>query len=72
MALFEGTLTTLKFIQPGKPIQNAIVERFNRTFRNEVLKRHLFESLQQVRDLTQEWICEYGDHEGSLSCLPYF
>lgn len=51
----------LIFIQKGKPYQNGYVERFNRTYREEVLDNYAFDSLAQARLLTQAWIWVYNN-----------
>ncbi len=50
----------LQFIQPGKPMQNGYVERLNRTFREDVLNAYQFETLEQLRILSDEWVYDYN------------
>lgn len=50
----------LLHIQPGRPMQNSYVERFNRLYREDILDAYLFEDLHQVRDLSYKWMEDYN------------
>lgn len=52
----------IKYIQPGKPMQNGYIERLNRTFREDVLDAYEFEILEQLRILCDEWQFSYNHY----------
>lgn len=51
----------IQYIQPGKPNQNAFIERFNRTYREELLDLYIFENLTDVREKTYWWRIAYNE-----------
>ena len=57
----------LLFIQPGKPTQNAYVERFNRTVRHEWLDMHLFESIAQAQETATRWLWRYNNERPNMA-----
>ena len=63
----------LEFIKPGRPMQNGFVERFNRTYRTEVLDMFVFKRLKEVQDITESWVKEYNEerpHESLGNLTP--
>lgn len=66
---------TFCYIEPGKPTQNVLVERFNSSHRREVLNAYLFDQLTDVRVLTENWLYEYNlirPHAGIGNVPPAF
>lgn len=50
----------LDFIRPGKPVENAFIESFNGSFRDECLNSHLFFSLEDANEKLEQWRLEYN------------
>ena len=57
----------LLFIQPGKPTQNAYVERFNRTVRHEWLDEHLFDSIDHAQRTATQWLWRYNNERPNMA-----
>jgi putative transposase len=69
----EKHAVKLEFIQPGKPTQNAFIERFNRAYRTEIRDFYLSRTLNEVREMTERWLSEYNNerpHESLNHLTP--
>jgi len=63
----------IRYIQPGKTAQNGYIERFNRSYREAILDRYLFENIHQVQRLSNEWLKHYNEerpHEALKNKTP--
>jgi putative transposase len=57
----------LAYIQPGKPQQNAYVERFNRTVRYEWLAQYLFDEIDEVQNFATRWLWNYNHERPNMA-----
>jgi putative transposase len=62
---------TLKFIQPGKPQQNAYIERYNRTVRYDWLGQYLFSTLDELQQYATEWQWFYNHERPNMALNGY-
>lgn len=57
----------IQYIQPGKPQQNAYVERYNRTVRYDWLNQHLFYSVEAMQDYATQWLWHYNNERPNMA-----
>ena len=57
----------LEHIQPGKPQQNAYVERYKRTVRYDWLGQYLFETLAEVQEFATRWLWMYKNERPNMA-----
>lgn len=57
----------IEYIQPGKPQQNAYIERYNRTVRYDWLAHTLFSSIQEVQDFATQWLWHYNHERQNMA-----
>lgn len=56
----------IRYIQPGKPQQNAYVERYNRTVRHEWLGRYEFATIEEVQEHATKWLWTYNNERPNM------
>jgi putative transposase len=57
----------MDYIQPGKPQQNAYVERFNRTVRYEWLSQYCWADLDEVQLFATQWMYDYNHDRPNMA-----
>ena len=66
MAWAQSQGIALRHIQPGKPQQNAYVERYNRTVRHEWLDQYTIETIQQAQEFATQWLWTYNNERPNM------
>lgn len=56
----------LAHIQPGKPQQNAYIERYNRTVRGEWLSQYIFETIEEAQNQATHWLWTYNNERPNM------
>ncbi len=67
IAWAEKKNINLMHIQPGKPQQNAYVERYNRTVRYDWMTQYLFESIEEVQSYATKWLWHYNNERPNMA-----
>ncbi|MES1191794.1 MAG: integrase core domain-containing protein, partial [Steroidobacter sp.] len=57
----------IDYIQPGKPQQNAYIERYNRTVRYDWLNQSLFHRIEEVQDAATRWLWTYNHERPNMA-----
>ena len=57
----------MQYIQPGKPQQNAYVERFNKTVRYEWLSQYYWQDLQEIQQYATDWMWQYNHQRSHMT-----
>lgn len=63
----ESRGITIQHIQPGKPQQNAYVERYNRTVRHEWLAQNIFETIEEAQEQATKWLWTYNNDRPNMA-----
>lgn len=56
----------IEYIQPGKPQQNAYIERYNRMLRHEWLDQNIFETIEEGQDQVKKWLWTYNNDRPNM------
>ena len=67
MACAEIRNIRLEYIQPGKPQQNAYIERYIRTVRCAWLGHYIFEAINEAEDQATEWLWTYNNERPDMA-----
>ncbi len=51
----------IDFSRPGKPTDNAFIETFNGSLRDECLNQHWFETIGEAKSLIEAWRLDYNE-----------